>query len=37
VIAAKVADVTLNFSDNFNQAYKKHKAELQISRQSLLE
>lgn len=33
-IAATVADVVLNFSDNFNQAYKKHQEELQVSRQS---
>lgn len=33
-VAATVADVALNFSDNFNQAYKEHKAELDVSRQS---
>lgn len=33
-IAATVADVALNFSDNFNQAYKEHKEELAVSRQS---
>lgn len=33
-IATTVADVALNFSDNFNQAYKEHKEELQVSRQS---
>ena len=33
-IAAAVADVALNFSDNFNQAYKEHKEELGVSRQS---
>lgn len=33
-IAATVADVALNFSDNFNQAYKEHKEELEVSRQS---
>ncbi len=33
-VAASVADVALNFSDNFNQAYKEHKEELDISRQS---
>lgn len=33
-IAATVADVVLNFSDNFNQAYKEHQEELQVSRQS---
>ncbi len=33
-IAATVADVVLNFSENFNQAYKEHKAELNVSRQS---
>lgn len=33
-VAATVADVALNFSDNFNQAYKEHKEELEISRQS---
>jgi len=34
VVAATVADVALNFSDNFNQAYKEHKEELEVSRQS---
>lgn len=34
VVAATVADVALNFSDNFNQAYKEHKEELAVSRQS---
>jgi hypothetical protein len=33
-LAATVADVALNHSDNFNQAYKLHKEELQASRQS---
>lgn len=33
-VAATVADVVLNFSDNFNQAYKEHKAELSVTRQS---
>ena len=33
-VAATVADVALNFSDNFNQAYKEHKEELGVSRQS---
>lgn len=33
-VAATVADVALNFSENFNQAYKEHKAELAVSRQS---
>lgn len=33
-VAATVADVALNFSDNFNQAYKEHKEELAVSRQS---
>src|SRR5690606_6028418 len=33
-VAATVADVVLNFSDNFNQAYKEHQEELQVSRQS---
>ena len=33
-VAATVADVALNFSENFNQAYKKHKAKLAVSRQS---
>ncbi len=33
-VAATVADVVLNFSDNFNQAYQDHREELQISRQS---
>ena len=33
-VAATVADVALNFSDNFNQAYKEHKAELGVTRQS---
>lgn len=33
-VAATVADVALNFSDNFNQAYKEHKVELGVSRQS---
>lgn len=33
-VAATVADVALNFSDNFNQAYKEHKEELEVSRQS---
>ena len=33
-VAATVADVALNFSKNFNQAYKKHKEELDVSRQS---
>jgi hypothetical protein len=33
-VAATVADVALNFSDNFNQAYKEHKDELAVSRQS---
>ena len=29
-----LADVALNFSDNFNQAYKEHKDEPAVSRQS---
>ena len=33
-VAATVADVALNFSENFNQAYKEHKQELEVSRQS---
>ena len=33
-IAATVADVALDFSDNFNQAYKEHKEALAVSRQS---
>ncbi|QEG39922.1 transposase [Roseimaritima ulvae] len=33
-VAATVADVALNFSENFNQAYKEHKEELGVSRQS---
>ena len=33
-VAATVADVALNFSENFNQAYKEHKQELVVSRQS---
>lgn len=33
-VAATVADVALNFSDNFNQAYKEHKDELNVTRQS---
>lgn len=33
-VAATVADVALNFSENFNQAYKEHKEELDVSRQS---
>lgn len=33
-VAATVADVTLNFSDNLNQAYKEHKDKLRVSRQS---
>jgi hypothetical protein len=33
-VAATVADVVLNFSDNFNQAYKEHKDELGVRRQS---
>lgn len=33
-VAATVADVALNFSDNLNQAYKKHKDELNVTRQS---
>ena len=33
-VAATVADVALNFSDNFNQAYREHKAELGVSRQA---
>lgn len=33
-VAAAVADVSLNFSENFNQAYKEHKEELGVSRQS---
>lgn len=33
-VAATVADVVLNFSENFNQAYKEHKEELDVSRQS---
>jgi len=33
-VAVTVADVVLNFSDNFNQAYQEHKEELGISRQS---
>lgn len=33
-IAATVADVALNFSDNFNQAYREHKEELGVTRQS---
>lgn len=33
-VAATVADVALNFSDNFNQAYKEHKEELDVTRQS---
>jgi hypothetical protein len=33
-VAATVADVALNFSDNFNQAYKEHKEKLDVTRQS---
>ena len=33
-VAATVADVALNFSDNFNQAYREHKEELGVTRQS---
>ena len=33
-VAATVADVALNFSENFNQAYKEHKDELDVTRQS---
>lgn len=33
-LAATVADVALNFSENFNQAYREHKNELEVSRQS---
>lgn len=33
-VAATVADVALNFSDNFNQAYKEHKEKLAVTRQS---
>jgi IS4 transposase len=33
-LAATVADVALNHSDNFNQAYKEHKEELGVTRQS---
>lgn len=33
-VAATVADVALNFSENFNQAYKEHKEELDVTRQS---
>ena len=33
-VAATVADVALNFSENFNQAYKEHKDELNVTRQS---
>ncbi len=33
-VAAAVSDVVLNFSENFNQAYKEHKEELNVSRQS---
>ena len=33
-VAATVADVALNFSENFNQAYKEHKEELGVTRQS---
>lgn len=33
-VANTVADVVLNFSENFNQAYKKHKEKLAVSRQS---
>lgn len=33
-VAATVADVVLNFSENFNQAYKEHKEELGVTRQS---
>ena len=33
-IAATVADVCMNFSENFNQAYKEHQEELAITRQS---
>lgn len=33
-VAATVADVVLNFSENFNQAYKEHKEKLGVSRQS---
>lgn len=36
-IATTVADVALNYSDNFNQAYKEHKEELGVSRQSFYE
>lgn len=33
-VAGAVADVAMNFSDNFNQAYKVHKEELSVSLQS---
>ncbi|QDV46824.1 hypothetical protein Enr13x_67330 [Stieleria neptunia] len=33
-VAMTVADVALNFSENFNQAYKEHKENLDVSRQS---
>lgn len=33
-IAETVADVALNFSGNFNQAYRQHKAKLGVSRQA---
>lgn len=33
-VAATVADVVLNFSDNFNQAYIEHKDKLGVTRQS---
>lgn len=33
-VAATVADVALNFSENFNQAYREHKEELEVTRQS---
>ncbi|QDV44110.1 Transposase DDE domain protein [Stieleria neptunia] len=33
-VAMTVADVALDFSENFNQAYKEHKENLDVSRQS---
>lgn len=33
-VAQAVADVVLNFSDNFNQAYHKHKEKLAVTRQA---
>lgn len=33
-VATAVADVALNFSDNFNQAYHEHKEKLDVTRQS---